>query len=198
MSQDQKRDAIIEAALKRFAHFGVAKTTMSEIGADLAISKASLYYYFPDKINLYAAVLQHIIHKAEHAYGPLVDQEPDPFKAMDALLKHRTEFIVKYYNVISFIRSKHDIPEELKPVFGSVHASELSRMRKMVEKGVANGKFRVADVAETGSLLFECLEGLRMFYLEQASSFFPTPEQFHKLLKREQQLSQIFFSGLTV
>jgi len=63
MSQDQKREAIIEAALKRFAHFGVAKTTMTEIGNDLAISKASLYYYFPDKINLYAAFLKTIIEK---------------------------------------------------------------------------------------------------------------------------------------
>lgn len=198
MSQDQKRDAIIEAALKRFAHFGVAKTTMSEIGADLAISKASLYYYFPDKINLYAAVLQHIILEAENNIGPLVDREADPYQAMQAFLEHRTEFIIKYYNVISFIRSKHDIPEELKPVFGGVHASELSRMQKMVEKGVASGKFRVADVPETASLLFECLEGLRVVYLEKAGSFFPTPEQFRNLLKREQQLSQIFFNGLTV
>lgn len=48
MSQDLKREAIIEAAIKRFAHFGVGKTTMTEIGNDLSLSKASLYYYFPD------------------------------------------------------------------------------------------------------------------------------------------------------
>jgi TetR/AcrR family transcriptional repressor of mexJK operon len=33
---------------------------MAEIAADLTISKASLYYYFPDKRNLFAAVLQTI------------------------------------------------------------------------------------------------------------------------------------------
>ena len=61
MIQDKKREAIIEAAKKRFSHFGVGKTTMNEIADDLSISKASLYYYFPDKLNLYAAVLQTII-----------------------------------------------------------------------------------------------------------------------------------------
>ena len=60
MGQDQKQEAIIEAAIKRFAHFGVSKTTMAEIAADLSFSKASLYYYFPDKLNLFAAVFKTI------------------------------------------------------------------------------------------------------------------------------------------
>jgi AcrR family transcriptional regulator len=65
MSQDKKKTLIIEAAQKRFSHFGVGKTTMNEIADDLSISKASLYYYFPDKLNLYAAVLQKIIEAEE-------------------------------------------------------------------------------------------------------------------------------------
>ncbi|MGI8637960.1 MAG: TetR/AcrR family transcriptional regulator, partial [Segetibacter sp.] len=44
MAQDKKRDVIIQAAQKRFSHFGVDKTTMNEIADDLSISKASLYY----------------------------------------------------------------------------------------------------------------------------------------------------------
>ena len=65
MAQDQKQENIIQAAIKRFAHFGVSKTTMSEIAADLSLSKASLYYYFPDKLNLYAEVLRSITSAGE-------------------------------------------------------------------------------------------------------------------------------------
>jgi len=32
-----------------FRRFGLAKVTMDEIAADLGISKAALYYYFPAK-----------------------------------------------------------------------------------------------------------------------------------------------------
>src|SRR5215216_714245 len=99
MAQDKKRDAIIEAALKRFAHFGVAKTTMNEIAKDLKISKASLYYYFPDKLNLYAEVLKSIINSSEtKGYSAVYENEEDPKKSILLYLEGRTDFIIKYYN----------------------------------------------------------------------------------------------------
>src|ERR1700750_1001215 len=56
--QDIKRDKILEAAYQRFLHYGYAKTTMNEIAGDLSLSKALLYYYFPDKSQLYIAVMR--------------------------------------------------------------------------------------------------------------------------------------------
>src|SRR5690606_34499816 len=59
-TKDEMRERILEAALKRFTHYGSAKTTMNEIADDLGCSKASLYYYFPDKKGLHKAVLMKI------------------------------------------------------------------------------------------------------------------------------------------
>src|SRR5688572_23662273 len=89
MAQDRKQEAIITAAIKRFAHFGVSKTTMSEIAADLAISKASLYYYFPDKLNLYAAVLQTITESGAKTDDEELERLSDPFKAVTFFLEKR-------------------------------------------------------------------------------------------------------------
>ena len=55
---NNKTDLIIEAAQKRFGLYGVEKTSMREIANDLKLSKASLYYYFPDKESLYKAVVE--------------------------------------------------------------------------------------------------------------------------------------------
>ena len=55
--KENKAEAIIAAAQKRFALFGIEKTPMREIARDLRISKAALYYYFPDKESLYKSVL---------------------------------------------------------------------------------------------------------------------------------------------
>ncbi|HEU4470022.1 MAG TPA: TetR family transcriptional regulator, partial [Flavisolibacter sp.] len=51
-----KQEHIVEAAIRRFSHFGIAKTTMTEIADDLSLSKQSLFYYFPDKQSLVLAV----------------------------------------------------------------------------------------------------------------------------------------------
>src|SRR5664279_1343497 len=50
-------ETILVTAQKRFGQFGLSKTTMQEIADDIGISKGSIYYYFPDKQQLYMAVI---------------------------------------------------------------------------------------------------------------------------------------------
>ena len=93
MGLDNKQVLIVEAAIKRFAHFGVAKTTMSEIAADISLSKASLYYYFPDKLSLYGAVLQYVADKDASQHDDALAMEKDPYKAIIAYLERRTCYL---------------------------------------------------------------------------------------------------------
>ena len=53
-----KLKVILKAAQKRFGIYGLEKTTMHEIASDLGMSKASLYYYYPDKESLFKAVIE--------------------------------------------------------------------------------------------------------------------------------------------
>ena len=48
-----KEKTIVEAARNRFAHYGFSKVTMEEIATDVGMGKASLYYYFPKKEDLF-------------------------------------------------------------------------------------------------------------------------------------------------
>lgn len=56
--ENNKSIQIIRAASKRFARHGLHKTTLDEIARDLRISKASLYYYFESKDQLYYATIR--------------------------------------------------------------------------------------------------------------------------------------------
>ena len=46
------RCQIVEAAKKRFSHFGYAKTTMAEVATDCAMSPGNLYRFFPGKLDI--------------------------------------------------------------------------------------------------------------------------------------------------
>ncbi|HKT77687.1 MAG TPA: TetR/AcrR family transcriptional regulator [Sphingobium sp.] len=61
-----RRDAIMQVALRSFLEKGYAATTMSEIAATLGGSKGTLWSYFPSKDDLFAAVLRHAMD-AYHA-----------------------------------------------------------------------------------------------------------------------------------
>jgi AcrR family transcriptional regulator len=64
------REAIVEAAERRFADAGFAGTSMRDIASDAGLrNQASLYHYFDDKQQLYEAVLQ----RAVDALVPLWD-----------------------------------------------------------------------------------------------------------------------------
>jgi TetR/AcrR family transcriptional regulator len=200
MAQDQKQEVIIEAAIKRFAHFGVAKTTMSEIAADLSLSKASLYYYFPDKLNLFAAVFKTITEEATQTDETVLAKENDPFKAILYFLERRTDFIIKYHNILEYLKTFSPIatPPELQPVFTQLKKKELHRLTTIIEKGVTSGLFKIKDAKKTAELLFDFLEGFRTSFLLNNANFFPDKKQFQSILKKEVEFAFIFFNGLTI
>ena len=200
MAQDQKQEVIIEAAIKRFAHFGVTKTTMNEIAADLSLSKASLYYYFPDKLNLYAGVLQTITENGAKEDEQEIANEKDPFKAIIYFLEKRTDFIIKYHNILEYLKtfSPSTIPAELQPVFTHLKKRELQRLTLIIEKGVQSGLFKIKDAKKTAELFFDFLEGFRTSFLINSPNFFPDKKQFQSILKKESEFAVIFFNGLTI
>ena len=54
--KDSVRAQIVEAAKKRFSHFGYAKTTMAEIAGDCSMSPGNLYRFFPGKLDIAEAI----------------------------------------------------------------------------------------------------------------------------------------------
>ena len=196
MSQDKKSDAIIRAALKRFVHFGVAKTTMNEIAGDLAISKASLYYYFPDKISLFSAVLQSISESNREKVETVLAAEPDPSAGIIYYLEQRTEFILNFYNVLEFLKSGAAVTGELKPLFDTVRRKELALITSLFEKGRQAKRFMIEDSRKTAELFFDTLEGFRYSQLLHNQGFFPDKKQFQSILKREKEFSVIFLKGI--
>jgi AcrR family transcriptional regulator len=61
---EDKRQRILEAARKRFRHYGVKKTTMQEIAGDAGVAVGTLYLYFQDKDDLLVACTEEYI--AQH------------------------------------------------------------------------------------------------------------------------------------
>jgi AcrR family transcriptional regulator len=75
MTKDTVCDKIVEAAKKRFSHFGYGKTTMAEIATDCAMSPGNLYRFFPGKLDIAEAIASqdyevHLTHLRKLATTP--------------------------------------------------------------------------------------------------------------------------------
>ncbi len=200
MKQTIKKEAIIQAAEKRFRHFTVTKTTMAEIARDLGISKALLYYYFPDKLSLYAAVISHIFSELKNLQHSDILEYEDPLENIRFYLQRRKDFIVKHYNIIEFVEQAIEkAPGELKPLFENAKTIEINIIQTIFEKGVADKILYINDLSATTELFLLSLEGLRHICLhEDGVTVFPSKQQFDAIFIKEQELASIFVKGLQI
>src|SRR3954462_2555402 len=73
--KDAVRTQIVDAAKKRFSHFGYAKTTMAEVATDCAMSPGNLYRFYPGKLDIAEAIAtegysKHLDHLRKLAIPP--------------------------------------------------------------------------------------------------------------------------------
>lgn len=195
---DLKRTRILEAATRRFAHFGMAKTTMSEIATDLNFSKALLYYYFPDKNSLYSAVFEYVIDKMVQDIREKINTCDDFEEIMMYTLDKRVEQINKYYNLFEYtINMVKELPEELERVFKESHVREVELFVEILVIGVEHNKIEVEDIEETARILLYSLFGMRMGILKDMKNMlFPTKDEFDDILSLQKKMMKIFLKGL--
>lgn len=198
INADKKRTQILEAATRRFAHFGLAKTTMAEIAQDLSFSKALLYYYFPDKNALYAAVLEHVINQSFDEMEMALSTITDCHEAMMFTLDKRIEFITRYYNLLEYsISAVQQVPDVMACVLEDSKDKERNILATILQKGIDTGQLQVDDVKETAEILLFALVGMRFSILKDIKGvLFPTKEEFDRILALQKKMAAIFLKGL--
>lgn len=197
-SQDQKREQIIEAAIKRFAHFGLNKTTMNEIASDLNFSKALLYYYFPDKLSVYAAALDKIINEIIAVISTKLSSALNTDSAVKIYIDARQEFLEKYFTLFDFNKLLNiDKYQDLKKILDHSNQSEIKHLKTIIKIGVKTGKYQVDDIDTTAQILFDAILGIRTLYLTNTQVQFGISKEFIETIsERQKQLMLIFLKGL--
>ncbi len=199
-SADEKRIKILETAKKRFAHYGMAKTTMAEIAKDLAFSKALLYYYFPDKVSLYTAVIEHIIEETKSSIEDCISKTTDELAAINLLLEKSMEFKKRYFYLLEYtFLIRKDLPADLDRLIFKSFGSHEDMIQSILEKGVTAGRLIPMDTHENARLFMCSTLGMRMSFLKDfKSDFIPDMSEFDAILDMQKKLATIFIRGLQV
>lgn len=197
---EKKRQEILDAAIYRFSHLGVTKTTMAEIASDLSISKASLYYYYADRNSLFAAVFERITSDVTADITEQIDQGlgADPYWAMEFVLDTRIAFLTKHYKLLEGLRGYgNEFPEAIQEVINRGREQELSIIRRILAAGTENGTLHIENLEETTKMFFYAIVGMRFAVLQMAQvDFFPTQEEFEQVLALQKKLVVIMLNGL--
>ncbi|AFD05930.1 TetR/AcrR family transcriptional regulator [Solitalea canadensis] len=197
-NQDKKRDRIIEVAQKRFAHYGLTKTTMNEIADDLSMSKALLYYYFPDKSSLYFAVLAKLFNEHFDEMQEEVQKTDSSSEALTIYLRKRHDFIKKYFILLEFNKSfSSENFAQMKSRFSEIRVKEQAFLTRILTEGANSGELKIKDPKKIEELIFDALIGIRLVVLENYSNTLqPDDNQFNMILEKQQLLTELIIKGL--
>jgi len=115
---DSGRQRIVEAARAHFLSHGFRRVTMDDLAVELAVSKKTLYAYFPSKTALLEGVLAH------------------KFASVDAALKevareHAHDFSGSLHQLLATAQRELD---EIKPPFVRDMRQKAPDVFKMVER----------------------------------------------------------------
>lgn len=196
-NQDKKRVLIIEAALKRFAHYGLSKTTMTEIAKDISFSKALLYYYFPDKLSLYVSTIEYLMQIMSRDLVRSIDKTTTSTEGVLKLLQKRQSYIQKYYNLFESNQIiGNDLPKGLNEKFQRARTFEAIILSSLFSRGIASGELAMEDPKLATDIFIDALSGIHFNILTKDKNIHPAKEQFKQIFIKERMFAEIFLSGL--
>jgi AcrR family transcriptional regulator len=195
--KSDKVQIIIEASQKRFGIFGVEKTSMREIANDLKLSKASLYYYFPDKESLYKAVVE----KEQKEFIDKITGRILSIEEPEQLLREYSTSRLSYFRtLLNLSRLRMEAYSDLKPGFRETiqifKEKEKEIIKKIFLKGVVIGIFSINDTDETASLFLDLLKGLRVTVVNEKETLVIEQEEYDLLLEKTIAFTNLFIKGL--
>jgi AcrR family transcriptional regulator len=192
-----KLDIILIAAQKRLGLYGFEKTTMSEIAADVNLSKASLYYYFPDKESL----LRSVLSKEQDEYLRLItsrmEKVHDPEKMVFEFVKIRHEYFTTFLNLTKFrFTDFFQIRPHFRELINSLHAMETELFTEILQKGVKKRIFSVTEPKNTAHLFLEVIHGLRLIVIRNRPIQELKQEDYDLMFQKHQSFIEMFIRSI--
>lgn len=193
----ERINAIIEIAQKLFGIFGFEKVTMQEIAEELNMSKASLYYYFPNKESLYIAV----IDKEQGEFlSKITEQTVDIADPSEFLREYAVKRLLFFHSLLNLGRLRSESFHNLKPdislMINNFREKEKEIIIRILDKGTGSGIFSKVDTAGIANLYLDLLRGLRISIVDKKNEFYIEQEEFDKLMRKTNDFTEIFIKGL--
>lgn len=194
----EKLNAILKVARKRFAVYGLEKTTMKEIASDLNISKASLYYYFPDKENLFKAVIE---VEQDEFFAMVMDMMQTAKNAIVMLKEYNRIRLTYYKTFFNLNRLKYEEYMSIKPLLSDMletfRCRENSFIEEMIRSGKDSGIFYCNNIPEMAALFMEMLKGLRMQVIHNKEFMYVDQEEYEILAKKTDMVTALFIRAMS-
>jgi TetR/AcrR family transcriptional regulator, cholesterol catabolism regulator len=141
-----KRAAIIEAAARVFQRSGYERASMNDVATEAGADRASVYYYFKGKHELFHAVIieavQHLVDSAEHIAAADVSAAEKVRDLVAELMRAYTDHYPYLYVYVQEDMTKLSVDDVSAKTLRRLARRFTSAVEGMIAAGIESGEFK--------------------------------------------------------
>lgn len=137
-----RKKSILDGALKVFKVHGIEKTTMDEIATESGFGKATLYYYFASKDEVFIAIMEEGWKQLWEAIESKIVEELSPRKKFMGIIKEMANIVRSDRNLYGFLfTAPNHIQDESKQIWKTYQERLYAILKSIIEEGIKKKEF---------------------------------------------------------
>jgi len=151
------RQAILEAARRRYLRFGPRKTTMGEVAREAGCSRATLYTHFPSKQELYSRLLE----QETTTFLAELELAAEGSQGAREKLRSIAEATARIYARPTALRgalardAEMSLEQVAQPAIEALDQRVIDLLSRVLEQGVSEGAFRSIEPRLVAYLMYQ-------------------------------------------
>jgi AcrR family transcriptional regulator len=188
------REILIDAARRVFARKGIERTTMNDIAAASQKGRRTLYMYFKNKEEISSIVIKNEMDRLYEMLETVEKKELPADEKLITFIYMRLEAFKATVTRNGSLRANffHDSWNVAK-VRKGYNLQEIALIKKILNSGINEGIFSIADIDTTALIIHYALKGMEVPYIR--GLFGDSPD---RIIQRKENVMNLIFNGIKV
>ncbi|MDR2986925.1 MAG: TetR/AcrR family transcriptional regulator [Nocardiopsaceae bacterium] len=166
--KDERRVAIMTAALRVFARNGLAATRIADLAAEAHVSQGLLYHYFPNKEALFTAIVEGALRETAALTAGVLQMPGSAWERLEVLCRRMLEGVLEnpdYPLVTLQVFTSEVVPEEVQAAVRSYGEQTFRDLIMLIQKGQQEGRVVDGNAAELATAFTAAIQGAALMRL---------------------------------
>ncbi|MFQ6605613.1 MAG: TetR/AcrR family transcriptional regulator [Fidelibacterota bacterium] len=166
LKQDQRKEQILEAALKVIVRKGYDASRMDDIVMESGLSKGAIYWYYKSKKEIYLSLVNHWVLHYSATLNHIVEKTIPASEQLNSLFQY---FIQQYesrpevFNALLEFWALSSRDQDFQQKVQVVYSEFLALIETMIHHGIESGEFDLEDEQTAALSILINIEGIIWF-----------------------------------
>lgn len=165
LAQKSKRERILDAGLKLFAHESYQAVTMDRVAQEAGVAKGTLYLYFPSKEELYLGILKNGFETVNRLYNESVEEGTDVIERVRRAVAIGIGFYSERRDLLRlFATEEPRMAEARDRILRDRREESIALYASLIEEGQRRGIFAHCDPHLAALMIIGAIRSVLLYY----------------------------------